>query len=150
MRRWDEGGGRPAFGHRAYWIEDILDSLDTSEIASYALADIGTGEWVSTPGAGADEASIPRRFLVACELGILDARASADDDGNPVLASVLLPWPDVHGVRLSTATALDDAFRHSTTWSVSLAAPDVRIADPDQPDALLELVRECLMRTNRG
>jgi hypothetical protein len=150
MRQWDEGGGQPSFGHRAYWIEDVLDSLDASEIASYALADGGAnGEGESTPGAGADEASIPRRFLVACELGILDARAAADVDGNPALTSVLVPWADVHGIRLSPATGLDDAFRHATMWSLSLAAPDVRIADPDQPDALLELVRECLTRTNR-
>ncbi len=143
MRDWDERGGRPSFGHRAYWIEDILDSLDASEIASNALAD-------GADDAGADEPSVPRRFLVACELGILDARAAADEAGNPVLASVLVPWADVHGVRLVAATELDDAFRHATTWSLSLAAPDVRIADPSQPDALLELVRECLIRTDRA
>lgn len=149
MRDWDDRGGRPSFGHRAYWIEDILDSLDASEIASYALADgadgVDGGEQVR-----GDEPSVPRRFLVACELGILDARAAADEVGNPVLASVLVPWPDVHGVRLVAATELDDAFRHATTWSLSLAAPDVRIADPSQPDALLELVRECLTRTDRA
>lgn len=143
MRDWDERGGRPSFGHRAYWIEDILDSLDASEIASYALAD-------GADDAGVDEPSVPRRFLVACELGILDARAAADEAGNPVLASVLVPWADVHGVRLVAATELDDAFRHATTWSLSLAAPDVRIADPSEPDALLELVRECLIRTDRA
>jgi hypothetical protein len=138
MRDWDEGGGQPAFGHRAYWIEDILDSLDAAEIASYALSE-GDGS--------GDDASVPRRYLVACELGILDARADADEDDNPRLASALIPWSDVRGVRVSAVTSLDDAFRHATTWSGSLGLPSVRIDDPAKPDALLELWRECLVRT---
>jgi len=138
MRDWDDRGARPSFGHRAYWIEDVLDSLGASEIASYALAE---------GGGGGDDAAVPRRFLVACDLGILDARAAADEQGNPVLASALVPWSDVRGVRLSATTALDEAFRHATSWSLSVELPDIRVDDPEQPDALLELSRECLVRT---
>jgi hypothetical protein len=138
MRDWDEQGGRPSFGHRAYWVEDLLDAIDASEIASYALTDAETGP---------DDAASARRFLVACEVGLLDARAAADDAGRPVLGSVLIPWSDVSGIRLSGVTGLDDAYRHATEWSVAIDSPAVRIQAPDQPAALLELVRECLVRT---
>jgi hypothetical protein len=138
MRDWDEQGARPSFGHRAYWVEDLLDALDTSEIASYALVD---------GPEGADDATTPRRFLVACELGLLDARAAADDANRPVLGSVLVPWSDVSGIRLSGVTNLDDAYRHATGWSVALDVPPVRIDAAEEPGALLELARECLIRT---
>jgi hypothetical protein len=146
MREWDERGGRPSFGHRAYWIEDVLDALDASEIAAYALAE-GPDDGNEDEAEHEDDATRPRRYLVACELGLLDARASVDDRGNPVLASALVPWPEVRGARLTALTALDDAYRHATRWTGSLAWPVVRIEQPTESDALLELWRECLVRT---
>ncbi|HEY3523535.1 MAG TPA: hypothetical protein VGK63_07500, partial [Candidatus Limnocylindrales bacterium] len=151
MRDWDERGTTPAFGHRGYWIEDVLDALGASEIASFALPEAGPGSDGAAArgpaGERADDASAPRRFLVACELGLLDARAGVDDAGDPLLGASLVPWSDVRDIRLSSVTSLDDAYRHATSWSLTIGVPEVHLDDPEQSTALLELARECLIRT---
>jgi hypothetical protein len=144
MREWDALGLTPAFGHQGEWLTNLLDRAASPEIAAYAVLDGRT-----TTSAGSDvPIEQPRRFVVASQLGLLDARfvPNVRQPRRSRLLTTLVPWSTVQGLELLSETALDDAFRHRTTWQLRIAQPAIDIAEPVSDAALLDLWRECLLR----
>lgn len=129
---WLEAMLEPAFGTVNQWISDQLGTLGAEEEACYALLD----------GAGNDA---PVRILVACDLGLADLRweRPADLDGHR-LSSVLLPWREVSPPQIEGETRLSGALIHQPpSWTLTLSRPEVRITDPEDPEALLAFWRAC-------
>jgi hypothetical protein len=134
MEEWDRSGREPTFGHQMDWIEDLLESMGTSEIASYAIL-VHDGE--------------PKRerFLVATDLGLFDADLTVDEHDEPQMVSRLVPWSGIGGVELKAHTDLDVAYRHASRWRFTIPEPEVDIEEGPDADALLALWRECVTRT---
>ncbi|HKG18508.1 MAG TPA: hypothetical protein VKB00_02120 [Candidatus Limnocylindrales bacterium] len=141
---WDESGLEPRFGHQRQWLKNDLDRLQTPAAAAFALLD-------RAPAGANDSApsQLARRFLVATELGLLDASYRPEGGSVGRLASTVIPWPDVRGLRIEGTTVLDDAFRHVTRWSLVIEHPAVEITEPPDDEALIDLWRECVLRAGR-
>jgi hypothetical protein len=142
---WDERRLEPLFGHQGTWLTNDLDRLNSPIAAAFALVDEPPTESYS---------SIPpsrrsRRFLVASELGLMDARYTPGSNDHGSLRSRLIPWPEVGGVALTGETTLDEALRHTTRWRLTIQHPALEIDDAPDDDALIEFWRECVLRAKR-
>ena len=137
IRDWTEAGLEPLFGHEGEWLIELLERLEAGEAAAYALRERRAGK------AG-------RRFLVAADLGLLDAWAPDVGPGagprDEAVSAFLTAWRDVRGVRIDCDIAVDAALRHEFRWRLRIESPSVDEGGPAAEDALLELATECVRR----
>ncbi len=120
---------QPPFGHQGQWLSDDLDRINSPIAAVFALRhnERGTATGDTSAAAASDQA---RRFVVATELGLLDARFSPGGNGGGSLDSTLTPWTEVRGVLLTAETTLNDALRHRTRRRLTVANPAIEINEP--------------------
>jgi hypothetical protein len=133
MEDWDVAGREPLFGHQLDWLNEILEALGTQELAAYAM-----------PVAPEERGGV--RFLVATELGLLDATRTVDAEDRPVMTTELLPWSATRDVRLQVETVLGPGLRRVSRWRLSLGQPELEVATDDAA-ALIDLWRECIVRS---
>jgi len=151
---WEERRLEPRFGHQGQWLMNDLDRLQAQAVAAFALLEEPSVDRHENADRAASDtppgqpSRLARRFLIATDLGLVDARFRPEPDVG-TLTHALIPWSGVQGVRLEATTTMDDALRHVTRWALSIDQPAMEIADPPDDEALIDLWRECIQRAGR-